>query len=130
MPPCPTADFIVTWTNDGSLDPAEVDDDDSDAVLARRFDATVRRRATCSSSTPAIPTPTRIDPAVAANRHRPGVHRLGGRPHLSPERDTDPDGIRGRAFLATTDIVNGTEGEDIIQTYSLGEPINGLGGDD
>ena len=26
--------------------------------------------------------------------------------------------------------VNGTEGDDIIQTYGLGEPINGLGGDD
>ena len=44
--------------------------------------------------------------------------------------DGEPSGIRGRAFLAATEIVNGTPGNDTITTYSLGEPINGLAGND
>ena len=63
-------------------------------------------------------------------REWPSFHRLGGLDHTFPGADTEPDGIRGRAFVPTTDIVNGTEGDDVIQTYGLSEPINGLGGND
>ena len=38
--------------------------------------------------------------------------------------------MRGRAFVATTDIVNGSDGDDVIQTYGLSETIKGLAGDD
>jgi Ca2+-binding RTX toxin-like protein len=44
---------------------------------------------------------------------------------------TDPDlGINGKILRPATETVNGTPGNDTITTYSLSEPINGLGGKD
>ena len=78
------------------------------------------------------PLSDQTDPAVAANPLTGQAFVVWNDAHIftGQGEDAEPLGIRGRAFLATTDTVNGTEGDDLIQTFSLGEPINGLGGDD
>jgi Ca2+-binding RTX toxin-like protein len=44
--------------------------------------------------------------------------------------DTEPPGIRGGLFQLTTEVINGTLGDDTITTYNLGETINGGPGND
>jgi Ca2+-binding RTX toxin-like protein len=44
--------------------------------------------------------------------------------------DASPFGVQGQLVQPVTEIVNGTDGDDTITTYGLGEAINGLNGDD
>jgi Ca2+-binding RTX toxin-like protein len=126
----PDGGFIVTWSNDGGVVAPENGGDS--AVLARRFDSSGAAAGDLFLVNTGDPSTDQDFPAVAVNRSTgrafiawDDFHAFSG-----TGQDNDPPGIRGRAFLTTTDIVNGTSGNDTITTYSLSETINGLGGND
>ncbi len=126
----PGGGFIVTWDTDGGVIAPENGGDF--AVLARRFDNTGAAAGDLLLVNTGDPNTGQFSPAIAVN---PGTGRafIAWEDHHSfsgAGQDNDPAGVRGRAFLVTTDVVNGTPGNDTITTYSLSEPINGLAGND
>ena len=126
----PDGGFIVTWeTNGGVIAPENGVDF---AVLARRFNSTGAPAGDLFLVNVGNPNASQFGPAVAVN---PGTGRAFMVWHdfhsfTGAGQDNEPPGIRGRAFLATTDVGNGTPGDDTITTYNLGETVNGLGGND
>ncbi len=78
------------------------------------------------------PNTNQFEPTVAVNRGTGQAFIAWTDYHsfTGAGQDNHPPGIRGHAFKATTDIVNGTPGNDTITTYSLSETINGLSGND
>ena len=125
----PNGGFVVTWTDFFINAPPEVDGNDG-AVYARRFDANGD-----PAGDPFLVNAGDSDfdqdlPTVATNTTT-GQTFIAWEDSLAfPGADNDPDGIRGHAFVTSLDTVNGTNGDDVITTYNIGEPINGLGGDD
>jgi Ca2+-binding RTX toxin-like protein len=126
----PDGGFIVTWDTDGGVIAPE--DGGDFAVLARRFDGTGAPAGDLFLVNTGDPNTSQFYPAVAAD---PGT----GKAFIAWEdrhsfsgagQDNDPSGIRGLAFLATTDPIDGTPGNDTITTYSLSETIRGLEGND
>ena len=121
----------MTWETDDPDIGSEVDVDE--AVLARRFNSNGAPAGDVFLVNAGDPD---TEQEIAHNRSqsddRAGIHRLGGRlTHLPVRaRTRTRAGIRGHAFLATTDVVNGTAGSEFIQTFSLSETINGLAGND
>ena len=120
--------FILTWESDlGVLPLADASDK---AVLARRFDATgtpvgdifvVNQGGEDLQGAPAVATnPTGQTFIVWRDGHD----------YTGPGEDADAEGLRGRAFVPTTDLVSGSTLDDFIRTYDLDETINGLEGDD
>lgn len=126
----PDGGFIVTWDNDGGVIAPENGGDR--AVLARRFDPTGAAAGDLFLVNTADPDTAQYRPAIAVNRTTGEAFIAWTDDHVfaGAGQDNDPPGIRGRAFIATTDVVNGTPGNDTLVTYSLSETINGLAGND
>ncbi len=125
----PDGGFVVTWDNNGGVIAPEVPD--SGAVLARRFNSTGAAAGDLFLVNTGSPE-GQFDPTVAVNRSTgqafiawTDMHAFTG-----AGQDNHPPGVRGHAFKATTDVVNGTSGNNTITTYSLSETINGLDGND
>ena len=127
----PDGGFVVTWNNNGGLFASEADSDNT-AIVARRFDSGGAPAGDLFLVNTGDSDTGQYLPAVAANPATGQAFITWEDEHIfsGAGGDPEPAGIRGRAFLATTDTVNGTEGPDFIQTFSLSESINGLGGDD
>jgi Ca2+-binding RTX toxin-like protein len=126
----PDGGFIVTWETTGGVIAPENGGDF--AVLARRFDPTGAAAGDLFLVNTGDPSTNQFDPAVAVNRSTGQAFMAWTDNHAftGTGQDNDPPGVRGRAFKATIDVVNGTAGGDVISTYGLGETINGLGGGD
>ena len=126
----PNGGFIVTWANDGGNIAPETND--NDAVLARRFDSSGAPAGDLFLVNSGDPATTQLNPAIAVNRTTGQAFFAWQDNHdfsADGGDDNQPD-IRGRAFQTTTDVINGTVADDIIQTFGLSETINGLAGDD
>ena len=102
---------------------------DSLSVFAQRFDATGAAAGDLFLVNTGDPESEQLFPSVAANVDGQAFIAWDDN-HEFADADHEHGGIRGHGFEATTDIVNGTGGEDAITTYGLGETINGHEGDD
>ncbi|MCB1502539.1 MAG: hypothetical protein KDK07_22635 [Bauldia sp.] len=123
--------FIVTWDTNGDVI-APDNHGSSWAVLARRFDSSGAAAGDLFLVNTGDPDTNQFFPTVAVNSGTgqafiawTDYHAFSG-----AGQDNSPPGVRGHAFKATTDVVNGTPGGDTITTYSLSETINGLAGND
>ena len=102
---CPTVDSLSLGAR--TIPDIAPELDVNEAVLAQRFDA---------DGLPAgdVFLVNTGDPDTDQDRPAVGVNAAGQAfivwqdSNTFPGADTEPDGIRGHAFLATTDIVNGT----------------------
>ena len=124
----PDGGFIVTSENYGSRIAPE--DGESSAVAARRFDSTGTPVGDLFIVNTGDPGTDQYSPAVATNTTTGRTFFAWTDEHAFTGGDNEPEGIRGRAFDPTTDIVTDTSGDDVITTYSLGETINATAGDD
>ena len=124
----PGGGFIVTWENDAGLLTPEVNAG-SRAIIARRFDATGAPAGDLFLVNAGDPLTNQERPAIATNLVT-GQAFVAWSDFAAHPEDNDPSGVRGRAFVATIDLVNGTAGDDVIQTYGLSEVIDALPGDD
>ena len=125
----PDGGFVATWDNEGASLGSEVDPD-SEAVFARRFDSNGDPVGDVFLVNTGDPDSDQDNPSLGVNANGQAFIVWDDLHIFFPEADIEPEGIRGHAFLATTETVNGSGGDDAITTYNLGEPINGLGGDD
>ena len=113
----PDGGFLVTWT----------DANTPVTVQARRFDATGAPAGDVFRVDGG--TPGQFLGVVAANSAG-NVFAVWGDATGENTTDTSLPGLQGQFFLPVTEIVNGTDGNDAIQTYGLSEAINGLKGND
>ena len=126
----PGGGFIAMWQNDGGNIAPEINNN-NDAILGRRFDGDGAPAGDLFLVNAGDPDDGQVNVAVAVNSATGQAFAAWDDNNVfTAPGDTDPLGVRGHAFLATIDVVNGTTGDDIIQTFSLSEPINGLAGDD
>lgn len=126
----PDGGFFVAWVNTGGVIAPENGGDG--AVLGRRFDSSGAAAGDLFLVNTGDPDNNQVEPTVAVNRStgRTLIVWSDGQSFTGPGQDNEPPGIRGRVFQPTTDVINGTPGNDTITTYGLGETINGLGGND
>ncbi|MCB1486896.1 MAG: hypothetical protein KDJ88_05490 [Bauldia sp.] len=126
----PDGGFIVSWDNNGGVIAPE--DGVDLAVLARRFDASGAAAGDLFLVNTGDPNAHEYQQTVAVNQSTGRTLMVWTDLHsfTGTGQDSDPPGIRGHIFRPTTDVVNGTAGDDKITTYSLGEHINGLSGND
>ena len=127
----PGGGFIVAWEDYSSTIPPEIDGNDA-GIHARRFDANGSPVGDEVLVNTGDPDSDQDQPGVATNTTTGQIFITWEDSHTftGAEGDADPDGVRGHAFVTSTDIVNLTEGDDIVQTYNIAETINALGGDD
>ena len=116
----PDGGFVVTWDNGSS--PTGFD------AFARRFLSDGTPGGDAFRLSTVADGSTQIDPAIAINGS--GRAFVAFDDYFGHAGDGDPPGIRGGAFQAMTEIINGTLGNDTITTYNLGETINAGPGDD
>lgn len=116
----PDGGFIVNWENDNN------------AVLARRFDSAGLAAGDVFKVNTGDPVVGLFLPTVAVNQDtgRAFFAWTDYRSFSGAGQDNNPPGVRGHAFLATIDVINGTPGNNTITTYGLSETINGLDGND
>ena len=124
----PDGGFVVIWNSNISfLESGDFFPDDG--VLGRRFDASGAPAGDLFLVNTDSPGTDQGFSAIAVNKATGRIFIAWEDERTHPE-DSEPLGIRGRAFEPSTDLVLGTDAPDVIQTYSLSEKIFGLDGDD
>lgn len=124
----PDGGFVVTWDENGSyFETGNFFPDHS--VIARRFEANGSPVGDLFLVSTDSPGTDQGIPAIAVNRDT-GRTFIVWEDEAARSEDGAPLGIRGGAFEPSTDPVMGTVASNTIITYSLGERISGLQGDD
>jgi Ca2+-binding RTX toxin-like protein len=122
----PDGGFLVTWTDNSH---AVGYDYYGTGIDGQRFDSTGAPDGDPFQVDIWGDYNDQLDSAVAANASG-HVAAVWTNNDFNAFADNDGSSIVGQFMQLTTEVVNGTSGDDTITTYSLGETINGLDGND